>query len=178
MGLGQILRSSSLHRLWDLKKLRFPFIYFFLFGRNNMWKVWRNIDIIIQTVGLRKIPSRSNRYICENMKKYPLRYRLWDLEKLSLPRFWDSEERNTERSEMRVVYRSFLPVEKLWDFQKFRAFPLYMCCRTGKNSEPASSKRGASRQDMKHDLHFLVWTVNTFTYKMDTQGLRLDQIIP
>ena len=37
------------------------------------------------------------------------------------------------------------------------AFSLYKSPGTCKNSEASSSKRVASQQDMKHDLHFMAW---------------------
>ena len=68
----------------------------------------------------------------KNMKKYPP----------SIYRLWYLEERSTELSELRVVV--------------YIALSLYIDPGTWKNSEPSPSMLGASRQNMKHDLYFLV----------------------
>ena len=43
------------------------------------------------------------------------------------------------------------------------AFSPYVGSGTLRNFEPFPSKRGASQQDMKHDLNFLVWPMNIFS---------------
>ena len=96
--------------------------------RRNMWKIWRN---------MKEYDGKCGKYegIWRNM---------W---------LWEWEERSTERSEVRVVIYTFLPIQwpwnlknselflyRLWGLEKFRASPRVQALGLGR------AKRGASRR--------------------------------
>ena len=81
----------------------------------------------------------------------PDRVCLLDLEKLRAPLYRDLKS-------FELLYRPLLGLKRI------SRSSIGMSSWTWKNSEPSLSKRGASRRDMKHDLHFLASPLNTFPY--------------
>ena len=102
--------------------------------------------------------------ICGNMKEYventeyPSLYRLWNLKKLRelLLYIGDRTWKNSEHSPC----IDSGPLYSLCGVEKFRALP--PCAGSRGLRIISREARRQDSKDMRHDLHFLAWLINTF----------------